>query len=283
MVLDHHPHRPGEGSSMPTHPRLEEVHEVAPDQEPPRKRTRCLRSCLVCRRAKQRCQLPDSFVEPSNRPLPTGLACKRCEVLGFDCLVVDGVPRPTKGRHRSSKTTTTTTTTPSHHHLLLHPQDPSSSSSSVQRWDNVKLPLPIRSRTSDMLHHAAQLPAIQPSKDDLSSNSGSESDPPPMNDLRIFAPESTVESEDRSEPVSVHTVSSKAIQQSPATRAKKGRDWMKVGRTICRPFDLLGYLLKRQPITQQQQQSRAYEQVPANSLMMMVTSLSDLRHRYDAE
>ncbi|PWN42593.1 hypothetical protein IE81DRAFT_122063 [Ceraceosorus guamensis] len=73
--------------------------------QPKGRRTRSLRSCLACRKAKQRCELPDSpACIPSKEPQPANLVCRRCKVMRFDCIVSDPLPESvTSGKAASRK------------------------------------------------------------------------------------------------------------------------------------------------------------------------------------
>lgn len=52
-------------------------------------RTHARRCCLSCRTKKVRCHLQDPFVPSASTPLPTHLACSRCQRVGLDCIVDD--------------------------------------------------------------------------------------------------------------------------------------------------------------------------------------------------
>ena len=56
-----------------------------------------VRTCLRCRKAKSRCELPDVTVTSSNTPLPINLRCRRCHILDLDCIVDDTSRKRTKG------------------------------------------------------------------------------------------------------------------------------------------------------------------------------------------
>ncbi|GAC92533.1 transcription factor [Pseudozyma hubeiensis SY62] len=56
----------------------------------PRKRPLAKRSCLKCREAKARCELPDIYIDSSRTPLSAEKQCHRCRALDIDCIVWDG-------------------------------------------------------------------------------------------------------------------------------------------------------------------------------------------------
>lgn len=220
------------------------------EQERPRKRTRCLRSCLNCRKAKQRCQLPDSFAEPSNSPLPSHLACRRCLVLESDCFVVDGVPRASTSNLRSQN----------HARLSLH-------SSTVSD------PLIKNGTSQDQLVVVGR--GVE--EDNRISVGRSSGTPPPVNDLRLFDPEGgdLEKANIRAREEQSSSDSTSALRQPRTTK-----DWIKVGTTVCRPFELLGYLLRKQSISRHlfSQSSR-----PGILLMNLIYSIPDLQERYEEE
>ena len=250
-------------------------------QEPPRKRTRCLRSCLACRRAKQRCQLPDSFVEPSELPLTIDLACRRCQVLEQECFVVDSVPKAGTTGNRVRRAAKSSDSAPPQHAM----QFSSISTSTSQGWKSDKHtlsspPVPLPNHHARSNSSTSRFESNKQSNEDHHSNSESGSDPHAINDLRIFEPEETVECEDGSGNIANAQGESMLVQSSPKSKSKKSKDWMKVGRTVCRPFELLGYLLKRQPIAQLQ---IIQNQSPAGAMMEIIASFKDLRLKYEAE
>lgn len=56
----------------------------------PHKRRRGARSCLACRKAKQRCDLPeDAAIIPSEQPQPISTSCHRCKMLKQQCIIID--------------------------------------------------------------------------------------------------------------------------------------------------------------------------------------------------
>lgn len=78
---------------MPSAPLMQQQQQQKQNGTQKRKRTRGPRSCVGCRRAKQRCDLPNvTAVSPSESPQPAQLACHRCKVLKQDCIVSEPLP-----------------------------------------------------------------------------------------------------------------------------------------------------------------------------------------------
>lgn len=59
-----------------------------------KKRTRGLRACVACRKAKHRCELPDQLaIQPSGDAQPNHLKCHRCNALKISCVVLEAYPQ----------------------------------------------------------------------------------------------------------------------------------------------------------------------------------------------
>lgn len=232
-------------------------------QERPKKRTRCLRSCLACRRAKQRCQLPDDQVEPTEEPLPTSLACRRCQALDQACFVVDSVPLV--GSHRSRRSTT----------------QPSETS--------VVGALGRRAAAGEQVSHSPTFSpfstaanAAHPTTSRVISEDGfDEAGVKPFNELRFFPPEKAAAEDGEDEEAESAPPSSSLSQLGKGTsEAIKTRSWFKVVYTVCRPFELLGYLLMRH-FGPHDQLSQTH--LVNDKLMDVVRGAADLRNRFQIE
>jgi hypothetical protein len=233
------------------------------DQEQPRKRTRCLRSCLACRKAKQRCSLPDSFIEPSNDPLPSHLACSRCILLENECYVVDVAPRPSQSSGRSRAGS--------------RAQQPRTSQHTAPSTTHTKQTRNEKMIEYDGTIHQPQLNGFHQSRTDSGDQATlieSSASPPPVNDLRLFDPDIVkdliVKSEDKK----------RVLSESRVIPPKKTMDWIKVGMTVCRPFELLGYLLRKQSISRH---LFVESQRPADILVDLLIPFQDLDQRYQVE
>ena len=99
----------------------------------------------------------------------------------------------------------------------------------------------------------------------------------PFNELRIFPPEKAAED---GEVESAHPSSSLSQLGTGKREVIKARSWIKVAYTVCRPFELLGYLLMRQfgphdPLSQ--------THLVNDKLMDVVRGATDLRNRFQTE
>ena len=74
--------------------------------------------CFGCRARRIRCLLPDTDIQPSSEPQPTGKACHRCQQNGFDCIVDHTtLGRPAQKRnHVDQASNVQQTTGPSEQH-----------------------------------------------------------------------------------------------------------------------------------------------------------------------
>lgn len=201
-------------------------------------------------------------------PLPSHLACRRCLVLENDCFVVDGVPRASPSTLRTQQNQERPFLQPLSHRIRCPP----GSTSIASFQDELADPdyLDTGKRNQDELQDA------QRERDNnRTSECRSSGTPPPVNDLRLFDPEAEEEGKR----------TTNQIQQSASTiiahPAKKTTGaWIKVGMTVCRPFELLGYLLRKQSISRH---LFLHGSRPVVILMNLIASIPDLEERYEIE
>jgi hypothetical protein len=199
-------------------------------------------------------------VEPSNEPLPAQLACRRCVLLDNDCFVVDSAPRPSSSSSRLRGNSRATQAQEGHQHGKMARRSLEESPKAWQRGE----------RKDDT---ASTSQSRETASDDRSGHYDTAStSPPPVNDLRMFGPEVAEALEGKSE-----------TKSPPKARAKppmRTMDWVKVGLTVCRPFELLGYLLRKQSISRH---LFVEANRPLNMLAELIICVSDLSSRYEQE
>lgn len=226
------------------------------NDEPPFKRTRSLRSCLACRKARQKCILPNLTVEPSSSiALPLHLSCTRCRSLDQSCFVVDVAPiSKLKDPVNSRRTSTRSKRERQSSTIEISPQSDDLNKS--------------RSLSSVPYQHPNHV-------DNLSESTRAIS--PPYNDVRLFEPDSSPE-HDRMQSASI--IQEGHNQDSSSPGQTKARDWLKTARLLSHPFELLGHLLARQPNLQQ---NGTYEHSAGNHLKETLTLMKDLPLRYESQ